>query len=81
MGLKRVPKVEKQAIAVKLAAGIAEQLAKYIAWLNEDATSEPVTQAEVIEAALVEFIAKDKVFQARKVTVLEEKGFAVHKAS
>ena len=65
MGLKRVPKVEKQAIAVKLAAGIAEQLAKYIAWLNEDATSEPVTQAEVIEAALVEFISRDKTFQTR----------------
>ena len=65
MGLKRVPKIEKQAIAVKLAVSAVEQLVEYIAWQNEDSTSEPVTQAEVIEAALVEFISRDKTFQTR----------------
>jgi hypothetical protein len=73
MGLKRMPKIEKQAIAVKLAVSAVEQLVEYIAWQNSDASSEPVTQAEVIEAALEEFIARDKAFQTRKVAVLEQK--------
>jgi hypothetical protein len=63
MGLKRVPRIEKQAIAAKLAVGIAEQLAEYVGWANSDAASEPVSQAEVIEVALEEFIARDKCFQ------------------
>jgi len=72
MGLKRVPKIEKQAIAVKLSSELVNQLAEYIAWKNKDAQYEPETQASIIEPALEEFLARDKEFQGRNVVEMEK---------
>jgi hypothetical protein len=70
MGLKRVPKIKKQAIAVKLSTELVDKLTDYIAWKNKDAAYEPETQASIIEPAIEEFIARDRKFQAHNVETM-----------